>query len=65
MIVKVNSWLTQAAFKAWFVCVLLEVFHVFPVNPYYDPLVWFMIHMYATLTFITEVLHLFTNVQLF
>ena len=24
-------------------CVLLGVFHEFPVNPYYEPLAWFMI----------------------
>jgi len=29
----------------WFsVCVLLESFIKFPVDPYYEPLSWFMIH---------------------
>ena len=40
-----------AAFKAWFVCVLLGVFPEFPVDPYYEPLARFMIYMlYATLS---------------
>ena len=30
-------------FLAWFVCVLLGIFREFPVDPYYEPLAWFMI----------------------
>ena len=27
-------------------CILLGVFHEFPVDPYYEPLAWFMIASY-------------------
>ena len=37
----------QAVFKAWFVCVVLKIFPKFPVDPYYEPLVWFMIHSHT------------------
>ena len=30
-------------FLAWFVCVLLRTLPKFPVDPYYEPLAWFMI----------------------
>ena len=32
-------------FKAWFMCVLLGVFPEFLVDPYCEPLVWFMIRV--------------------
>ena len=59
-------------------CVLLGIFREFPVDPYYEPLAWFMItqasssfkcldrcmFMYATPTFIAEVVRLVSLVKL-
>ena len=53
-------------------CVLLGVFHEFPVDPYYEPLAWFMIlymyiymYIYIYLCVITMFVCILEKEQLF
>ena len=38
-------------------CILLGVFHEFPVDPYYEPLAWFMIIMILEIVIVQKLLH--------
>ena len=44
-------------------CVLLGVFREFPVDPYYEPLAWFMIRIYWSLSMSPSVLHIYVKLD--